>query len=257
MGDVIRTLIVDDDAGVRFTLAETLRRAGHAVITAEDGEAALNLLRDEPFDLAILDLNLGTRVDGLRVLEGIRWRWPGMAVVILTAHGSLESAMAAIREGVDGYLLKPAEPEVLLTAVREALAQRQTRGAQSPGGPPARLLRHGHLILDLDQCLVSFAGQPVELAPAEFSLLAYLIENAHRTVPPKELVNVIQGYAPEHQHEARQIVKWYIHRLRAKIEPDPAHPRTILNVRGVGYTMGRSEASEVPDTDSRLDILIA
>ena len=238
MADAIHTLVVDDDAGVRFTVAETLRRAGHDVVTAKDGKAALNLLRNERFDLAILDLQLGMHVDGLRVLEGIRWRWPQTAVVILTAHGSLESAMAAIREGVDGYLLKPAEPEDLLVAAREALARRQMHPAQQSAGPPAHLLQHGDLILDLDKHQVAKAGQPVDLTPAEFNFLAHLVENAHRTVPPKELVRAIQGYEPDHQHEARQTVKWYIHRLRAKIEPDPVHPRCILNVRGFGYTMG-------------------
>jgi len=238
MADAIHTLVVDDDAGVRFTVAETLRRAGHDVVTAKDGKAALNLLRNERFDLAILDLQLGMHVDGLRVLEGIRWRWPQTAVVILTAHGSLESAMAAIREGVDGYLLKPAEPEDLLVAAREALARRQMHPAQQSAGPPAHLLQHGDLILDLDKHQVAKAGQPVDLTPAEFNFLAHLVENAHRTVPPKELVRAIQGYEPDHQHEARQTVKWYIHRLRAKIEPDPVHPRYILNVRGIGYTMG-------------------
>ena len=242
MADAIHTLVVDDDAGVRFTVAETLRRAGHGVVTAKDGKAALNLLRNERFDLAILDLQLGTLVDGLRVLEGIRWRWPQTAVVILTAHGSLESAMAAIREGVDGYLLKPAEPEDLLVAAREALARRQMHPAQQSAGPPAHLLHHGDLILDLDKHQAAKAGQPVDLTPAEFNLLAHLVENAHRTVPPKELVRAIQGYEPDHQHEARQTVKWYIHRLRAKIEPDPVHPRHILNVRGIGYTMGLPDA---------------
>ncbi|MBM4456816.1 MAG: response regulator transcription factor [Chloroflexi bacterium] len=238
MSAPIRALIVDDDAGVRFTLSETLQRAGYEVAAAASGEAALDLLRDRPFDLAILDLNLGTRVDGLRVLEGIRWRWPQMAVVILTAHGSLESAMAAIREGVDGYLLKPAEPNELLAAAREALARRLLRAAPSSEPQrPARVLRHGPLLLDLDKRQLECAGRAVDLAPAEFSLLACLIENAHRTVPPKELVRVVQGYEPDYQHEARQIVKWYIHRLRAKIEPAPTHPRFILNVRGVGYTI--------------------
>lgn len=236
MSDPIRSLVVDDDAGVRFAVSETLRRAGHQVAVADSGEAALDLLRDHAYDLAILDLHLGTRVDGLRVLEGIRWRWPQMAVVILTAHGSLESAIAAIREGVDGYLLKPAEPREVLAAAHEALVRRRAQSA--PAEPTARLLRHGTLVLDLDRYLTSCVGRPVELTRAEFTLLAHLIENVHRVVSPAELVRVVQGYAPDHQHEARQIIKWYIHRLRAKIEPDPAHPRHILNVRGVGYTLG-------------------
>lgn len=245
MTDQIRALIVDDDAGVRFTLSETLRRAGYQVATVADGGAALELLRERSFDLAILDLNLGTRTDGLRVLEGIRWRWPQMAVVILTAYGSLESAMAAIRARADDYLLKPVEPAELLAAAREALARRRTRAAAEPAPQtPPRLLRHGPLVLDLDKYQLERAGSPVELAPAEFKLLAHLIENAHRAVPPKELVRVVRGYEPDYQHEARQIAKWYIHRLRARIEADPSRPAFILNVRGVGYIMGPAGAED-------------
>jgi DNA-binding response OmpR family regulator len=239
MSDPIRSLVVDDEAGVRFVLAETLRRAGHEVVEAESGEAALTLLRDQVFDLAIVDLHLGTRVDGLRVLEGIRWRWPNMAVIILTAYGSLETAMAAIREGVDGYLLKPAEPREVMEAVRGALERRRT--AATPQETPANVRRHGKIVIDLDKRQVTVDGRGVDLTPAEFGLLAELVENAHRVVSPKELVRATQGYEADHQYEARQVIKWYVHRLRSKIEPDPAHPRYILNVRGVGYTMGPPE----------------
>jgi len=236
MVDTVRSLVVDDEAGVCFFLEETLRRAGHQVMTAASGEAALELLRDNVFDLAILDLHLGTRIDGLRVLEGIRWRWPQTAVIILTAHGSLDSAMVAIREGVDGYLLKPAEPAEVLDVVREAITRRRAMAAAHEA--PANLLRHGPIAIDTDRRRVSVDGRAIELTPAEFSLLTYLVENAHRVVPPKELVRATRGFEADYQHEARQVIKWYIHRLRVKIEPDPTEPRYILNVRGVGYTMG-------------------
>jgi two-component system, OmpR family, alkaline phosphatase synthesis response regulator PhoP len=234
--EAVRSLVVDDEAGIRFFLEGTLRRAGHTVTTADSGEAALALLRDRAFDLAIVDLHLGTHIDGLRVLEGIRWRWPQMAVIILAAHGSLESAIAAIRENVDGYLLKPVEPAAVLAAVRTALARRQERA--QPANAFLHLLRHGPIALDTDRFHVTVGEQAVELTPAEFNLLKHLMENAHRVVPPKELLRVVQGYDASDQHAARQAIKWYVHRLRGKIEPDPNHPRFILNVRGVGYTMG-------------------
>jgi DNA-binding response OmpR family regulator len=236
MAGTIRSLVVDDEAGVCFFLEETLRSAGHHVVTAEGGEAALELLRDNVFDLAIVDLHLGTRVDGLRVLQGIRWRWPQTAVIILTAHGSLDSAMAAIREGVDGYLLKPAEPAEVLDVVREAMTRRRAMAAAQES--PANLLRHTPIVIDLDKRQVTVNGQLIELTPAEFGLLQHLVENANRVVSPKELVRAAQGFEADYQHEARQVIKWYIHRLRAKIEPVPGNPRYILNVRGVGYTMG-------------------
>lgn len=124
MVEPVCTLIVEDEERVRFFLREALRREGHVVVEAASGEQALDLLRDRSFDLAILDVVLGGRVDGFQVLETIRARCPGTAAVILTAHGSVESAVHALREGVDGYLLKPVRATELRRAVEEALDKR-------------------------------------------------------------------------------------------------------------------------------------
>ncbi len=249
MGDAVRSLVVDDDGAVRFVLSETLQRAGHQVTAVGNGEQALELLRSNCFDLAIVDLRLGTRVDGLRVLEAIRWRWPQMGVILLTAHGSLDSAMAAIREGVDRYLLKPAEPGELLDTVREVLDRRRSNGREV-AALLDDALAHGPFVLQPEKHLALLEGRPLDLTPSEFGLLAYLVRNAHRVCTPEELVRATQGYEPDHLYEARQVIKWYVHRLRAKIEPNPAQPRYILNVRGVGYTLaprdGLSELAAKP-----------
>ncbi|HDQ70873.1 MAG TPA: response regulator transcription factor [Chloroflexi bacterium] len=228
---VVRTLVVDDEERIRFFLEETLRRVGHVVTQAANGEEALERLRETPFDLAIVDLNLGGRVDGLRVLEAARWRWPGMAVVILTAHGSLESAMDAIREGVDGYLLKPAEPSEVRKAAAEALEKRQALMQKKE----KRVLQRGPFFVDLTKHEATLNGKGLDLTPREFRLLVHLMQNSHRVVPPTELVEVVRDYTPDHLHEARQIIKWYIYRLRQKVEPDSSNPKYIVNVRGVGY----------------------
>jgi DNA-binding response OmpR family regulator len=234
MTDGTHTLIVEDEASIRFFLEKTLGRSGHIVETASSGEEALDRLKDTSFDLVMLDLKLGGRVDGLRVLEAVRWRWPETVVVILTAHGSLDSAMAAIREGVDGYLLKPVEPAELRQAVEEALERRRSR-VRTQDEKEGQVLDHGPFLIDLERHLATLDGDPLELTPREFSLLVHLVQNAHRVVSPKELVRVVGQYEAEDMHEARQIVKWYIHRLRRKVEPDPSKPCYILNVRGVGY----------------------
>ena len=230
MTELIRALVVDDEERVRYFLEETLRRVGHVVVTASSGEEALDLLRDTSFDVAVVDLNLGGHVDGLRVLEALRWRWPGAAVVILTAHGSLESALAAIREGVDAYLLKPSKPAEVRQAVQEALERRKNLRGQAEG----REIRRGGFFVDLEQHLATRDGQPLDLTPQEFKLLAHLMQNAPRVVTPLELVQVMRECELD-SYEARQIIKWYIHRLRRQVEPDPSDPRHILNVRGVGY----------------------
>jgi DNA-binding response OmpR family regulator len=225
MAELIRALVVDDEERIRYFLKKTLERVGYVVVAASSGEEALDLLRDTAFDVAIIDLSLGGRVDGIKVLEAIRWRWPGMAAVILTAHGSLESAMAAIREGVDGYLLKPAKPEEVRAAVQQAL---ERQGA-------LQIVQRGGFFVDLEQHLATCDGHALDLSPQELKLLVHLMQTAPRVVPPSELVRVVREYDPEDLYEARQIIKWYIHRLRQQVEPDPSNPCHILNVRGVGY----------------------
>ena len=234
MAELIRALVVDDEERVRYVLEETLRRVGHVVVTASSGEEALDLLRDTSFDVAVVDLNLGGHVDGLRVLEAIRWRWPGTATVILTAHGSLESAMAAIREGVDAYLLKPSKPAEVRQAVQEALERRKNLRGQVESAE-GRVIRRGGFLVNLEQHLATRDGRPIDLTPQELKLLAHLMQNAPRVVPPLELVQVVQECELEDPYEARQIIKWYVHRLRRQVEPDPSNPRHILNVRGAGY----------------------
>lgn len=235
MVDLLRTLVVDDEERIRFFLKETLERVGHTVTAAASGEEALDRLQDTAFDLAILDLKLGGPIDGQRILEAIRWRWPATVVIMLTAHGSLDSAVEAIEEGVDGYLLKPVRPAEVRRAVEEALyrrrklleAERQERGD--------RLLQRGPFSIDLERHQATFEGRSLDLSPRDFTLLVHLMQNAPQVVDPKELVRVVRQYDPDHMHEAREIIKWYIHRLRQKVEPDPSNPRYILNVRGVGY----------------------
>ncbi|NLD72690.1 MAG: response regulator transcription factor [Chloroflexi bacterium] len=238
MDNQVRTLVVDDEKGVRFFLEETLRREGYDVTSASSGEDALDRLRDTPFDLVMLDLRLGGRTDGLRVLEAIRWRWPETVVIILTGHGSMESALTAIREGVDGYLLKPVEPQEVRHTVAEALERRRQRARVHQTQEDKQVLEVGPFRVDTEKHLVTMDGQPLDLTPQEWSLLVHLIENRQKVLTPEELVRVVREYEPEDLYEARQIIKWYVHRLRRKVEPKPSKPRYILNVRGVGYTFG-------------------
>jgi DNA-binding response OmpR family regulator len=234
MSNLLRTLVVDDEERIRLFARETLERAGHIVTTAGSGEEALDCLQDTAFDLAILDLKLGGPVDGQRVLESIRWRWPATVIVMLTAHGSLESAVDAIQEGVDGYLLKPVRPAELRRAVEDALYRRRKRLEAELHGDEHLLIR-GPFRVDLERHEATLEGRALDLSPRDFTLLVHLMQNAPRVIGSKELVRVVRQYEPEHMHEAREVIKWYIHRLRKSVEPDPSNPRYILNVRGVGY----------------------
>jgi len=238
MTQPMRALVVDDEDGPRSFFAETLRRDGYEVDEAATGDEALEQLREAFFALVLVDLRLGGRIDGLRVLEAARWRWPTTAVVIITAHGSLESAVAAIREGVDGYLVKPVEPAQLRQAVQEAVTRREAICRVQEQVAQAGVLHQGPFFIDVKKHIARIDDRALNLTPQEFALLKHLVENVDRTVPAKELVQTVRDYAPEYEFEARQIIKWYVHRLRRKVEPDPANPRYILNVRGIGYRLG-------------------
>ena len=161
MTEPMRTLVVDDEEGIRFFVERVLQSEGHTVATAASGDEALDRLRDEHYGLIMLDLHLGGRVDGLRVLEAVRWRWPDTVVLILTGHGTLDSAVAAIREGIDGYLLKPIEPEDLRREVREALARRLRLGKPADSVDEPTVLQRGPFAVDLNKRTVSCSGRPL------------------------------------------------------------------------------------------------
>ena len=231
-------LVVDDEEGIRFFLSEALQQVGYQVTTAVNGEDALAQIRETSFDLAILDLPLGGRVDGMRVMEAVKWRWPDTAVIILTAHGTMDSALAAIREGVDGYLLKPVEASEVRQTIQEALARRQKMSRPVDAIESQEVLQWKGLLVDQKKHQAVLDGRLLNLTPGEFKLLTYFMQNNRRVLSPQELVSVVHEYDSDDKREAREIIKWYIYRLRQKIEPDPTNPRYVLNIRGVGYIFG-------------------
>jgi two-component system, OmpR family, alkaline phosphatase synthesis response regulator PhoP len=230
----IHTLVVDDEPGIRFFVEETLHRSGHDIMTAKSGEEALKILRDTPFDLVVLDLKLGGKVDGIKVLEAIRWRWPDTSVIILTAHGSLDTALQAIDYGIEKYVQKPLSPQELRKVVEEVLAAKATSNIHKKDDG-RQIFSKGYFEVDEGLHRVQMGDQKLELTPSEFTLMVHLLRNDDRVITPEELVEVVRGYQPDDVIEARQIIKWYIHRLRQKVEQDSSHPKFILNVRGVGY----------------------
>ena len=230
----IHTLVVDDEPGIRFFVEETLHRSGHDVMSVKSGEEALETLRDTPFDMVILDLKLSGKVDGIRVLEAIRWRWPETSVIIFTAHGSLDTALQAIDHGIEKYVQKPLSPKELREIVEEVLAVREEE-RRKVKDERHQILRKGAFEVDEGLHRVKLGEEKLDLTPSEFNLIVHLLRNDDRVIAPEELVEVVRGYKPEDVIEARQIIKWYIHRLRQKVEKDSSIPEYILNVRGVGY----------------------
>jgi DNA-binding response OmpR family regulator len=262
-----KLLVVDDDAGVRFYLEEVLARDGYKVVAVESGEAALQCIEGEEFDLALVDLVM-RGMDGMSLVAALRERAPSTAIIVLTAHASVETAVEALRHGAHDYLFKPCTTSELRASIRGGLAKRQSRlsaGANIPQDTrslsdgseeiksvalvrtdagntgtveESRVPRQIDLVVDLTRHKASLQGQSLELSPTEFGLLAYLLSESPRVVSPQELVREVQGYESE-PWEARDTVRYHIYRIRRKIEETTGCTDVIRTVRGVGYAIGK------------------
>jgi DNA-binding response OmpR family regulator len=255
MRDSARILLVDDEKNIRLTLRELLTRAGHDVSTCEGGAEAIELLQHESFDLLLVDLKMPT-VGGMEVVAAARTRHPDMVIIVLTGHGSLDTAVEGIHYGIFDYLLKTTEPSQVVARVEAGLAAhsdalrrhalleavdsavRELRGGRpadtSATAPVERLVTIGDLQLDTWRQIASMSGRALPLTPTEFRILLCLVEHAGAMMPYAQLVRCAQGYDAS-ELEAGELIKPHIHHLRQKIEPNPAQPRYILNVRGKGY----------------------
>lgn len=250
-------LIVDDEPAVRSFLRDMLAEQGGHVTTARDGTEALAAIATREFDLVLLDLKMAD-MGGTAVLAAVRQRWPDTAVIVLTGHGSLETAVEALRQGAVDYLLKPCGTASLRESVRRALQERRrsveqrellSRWQPNPGRSPlANAPSAGHLdwsegrfsqwaglLVDHMRRTLTLDGHLLELTPTEFDLMAHLVSEAPRVIPPQELVRAAQGYEC-HEQEARELVRTHIYHIREKA--DAAGRRDVLRtVHGVGYAL--------------------
>jgi len=260
-----RILIVDDESTLRTTMAELLTGEQREIVAAASGEEALAYLEDAPFDLVVVDLIM-PGIDGLQVMDVTQRLSPQAKIIMLTAYGTLESAIEAMRRGAADYLLKPASAPQIEQAVERALKMRReearkeelidrignafdelrSREGISAHAQPAherqeRFLESRGIIIDLQKHIVTMYGRALELTPTELRLLSTLIARADQVMSCRELVYQVQNYDTD-EREARSIIRVYIRRLRKKIEPDPSAPNYILNVRGAGYMFSTSES---------------
>jgi len=217
-----RVLLVEDEPGLALTIGDRLRAEGYRVEHARDGEAAL--ARVEQADLVLLDVLL-PGIDGLEVCRRLRRRGLRTPILMLTALGEVRDRVAGLRLGADDYLAKPFDPAELSARI-EALLRRSAPVRED------RRLRFGEVEVDLGGMSVRRAGRELEMTAMEFQLLAYLIENEGRVVSRAAILRDVWGF--RHAPRTRTVdvhVAW----LRAKLEPDRAHPRYLRTVRGAGY----------------------
>ena len=230
-----RLLMIEDDARLAAMVGEYLTQSGYAVTHTGDGEAGLEALRRDPFDLVVLDLML-PGIDGLEVCRRIRALPDGAArvpVLMLTAKGDPMDRIIGLELGADDYLPKPFEPRELLARIRAVLRRQQ------PGeAPEHRLLRFGALEIDRDARTVTVGGQPAELTSYQFDLLVTLAERAGRVLTRDQIMEAVRGRELEAFDRSIDV---HMGRIRAAIEQDVKNPRRILTVRGVGYVFARQQ----------------
>jgi DNA-binding response OmpR family regulator len=225
-------LIVDDEDTLRYFLKRTLQDEGYRVSEAADGQMALDLLDGETFDLALVDLRMAG-VGGLEVMRQFRQRSPETQIIIVTAYASVPSAVEALRHGAHDYLTKPVNTGELLASVADGLARRGAEGPTAPRSARSQLA-YGDLTLNYDMHQVTRQGQALDLTPTEFDLLACLMEVPNIALDSITVLKQIRGYEAT-ESEARAIVRVHVHRLRQKLEPDPAVPRYVVTVAGGRY----------------------
>jgi DNA-binding response OmpR family regulator len=217
-------LVVDDEPQIVRLLRAYLEEASFRVVIASDGEQALYVARHEKPDLVVLDL-LMPRMDGLEFTRRIR-RERDVPIIMLTARAEETDRIVGLELGADDYVTKPFSPREVIARVRAVL-----RRAQAPPELPS-VLRTGPLIMDRATHTVTVSGKPVNLTPTEFGILESLMTTPGRVFRRDELLETVQGVAFE---AYERTVDAHIKNLRRKIEPDPAHPRYVLTVRGIGY----------------------
>ena len=221
-------LLVEDDASIRESTAIGLERAGLRVITARDGQEAVEAFAKERFDLVILDLML-PGIDGFEVCRRIR-RDSGVPIVMLTARADATDVVAGLELGADDYVTKPFDLPVLVARVRAVLRR-------ISGETPGTVHRVGDLEIDEGAFSVRRGGRELDLTATELRLLAALARRPGQVFTREMLLETVWGY--DYLGDSR-LVDVAVQRLRAKVEEDPGRPRRISTVRGVGYRLERA-----------------
>jgi DNA-binding response OmpR family regulator len=217
-----RILIVDDEPVVRDVMARYLSRDGFEVRTASDGVSALEVYQPGAFDLLLLDVML-PEVDGMEILERVRLvdRVP---VIMLTAKVEEGDRILGLEMGADDYVVKPFSPAEVVARVRAVLRRSADRSES--------VIEAGDLTIDGRSREARLAGETIELTPKEFEILHLLASHPRQVFSRRDLLEELWDFAYEGSSDT---VTVHIRRLREKIERDPAAPRHLVTVWGVGY----------------------
>lgn len=232
-------LVVDDEPVARQSLTDILKLEGFVVSSVPNGQAAVEHVRTHAVDLMVVDLKM-PGMDGLEVIQVVNQTSPETEIILLTAHGSIETAIQALRLRIHDYLLKPASPVQILASVKKGLSRRSNKSrvnavasAASESTQEIYTLKDGTMV-DLSRRQIKFKSKIEHLTPAEGRLLRILMENEGKVFSHRELVLLVQGYDTS-QREAPEILRPLVSRLRHKLEAFPSLSEKVVSVRGTGY----------------------
>ena len=218
-----KVLVVDDDHQIREALRRGLQARGYDVLTAGNGETALDVLAGASVDVVVLDLGL-PGIDGHEVIRRLR-SFSDVPVVVLSVRESQSEKVTALDAGADDYVVKPFGMDELLARMRAALRRARPKEARPK-------LRFSDLEIDLAKQLVHVRGEPVHLTPTEYRLLEALATNAGKLLTHSWLLRRVWG--PAYDRESHY-VRVYVQQLRQKLGDDPGHPRYVITEPGLGY----------------------
>ena len=220
-----KILVVDDDPQLRRVMKAAFTRQGYIIGDARSGEAALEKLRDERYDLVILDRNM-PGMGGVEACRSIR-EHSDIGIIMLTVRKTEQDKIEALDAGADDYITKPFSMPELLARIRANLRRSPLSPRQGPS-----VMTFGDVQLDLDSHHVSINGRDVRLTPKQFDVLNYLIANPNVSIPHAKILQTVWG--PDYGGEV-EYLHVLVNQLRKKIEPDPSKPRYILTEPWFGY----------------------
>lgn len=220
-------LIIEDVAELAKLVCLYLEKDGMKVVCAESGEMALKIVEDFSPDLVLLDLNL-PGMDGFEFLHIFR-KTSSVPVLIMSARDSDEDIISSLGSGADEYITKPFSPRVLVARVRAIL--RRIQDVSDISSQSEQIYTFGDFMLYTNSCVLTKKGERVPLSAKEFSILLYLIQNPGHPILPEKIYNTVWNNA----YGDISAVAVYIQRLRKKIEEDPANPKFIETIFGMGY----------------------
>jgi two-component system KDP operon response regulator KdpE len=231
-----RILVVDDEPQMRRVLRSTLSALGFVVADAESGEAAMERVREEKFDLILLDINM-SGLSGLETCRAIRSR-SDVGIIMLTVRDRSLDKIEALDAGADGYVTKPFDVNELLARIRATLRRAPASALSQPD-----VLRLEALEINFHDRQVNVSGRTSRLTPTELDLLHYFVTHSNIVLPHDQILQAVWG--PDYGNEV-EYLRVFVNQLRKKIEPDPASPRYLLTEPWLGYRF------HMPRTDAEL-----